>query len=43
VLGVWLLQLLLSPLYLKVFRIGPVEWVWRSVARWRLLPILKKA
>jgi uncharacterized protein len=41
VLGVWLLQLLLSPLYLKVFRIGPVEWVWRSLSQRRFLPILK--
>jgi uncharacterized protein len=43
VLGVWLLQLLLSPLYLKVFRIGPVEWVWRSLSQWRLQPILRRA
>jgi uncharacterized protein len=42
VLGVWLLQLLVSPLYLKVFRIGPVEWVWRSLSRRRLLPLLAK-
>jgi uncharacterized protein len=43
VLGVWLLQLLLSPLYLKVFRIGPVEWLWRSLAHGRLQPVLQKA
>jgi uncharacterized protein len=42
VLGVWLLQLLVSPLYLKVFRIGPVEWVWRSLSRRRLLPLMAK-
>jgi hypothetical protein len=43
VLGVWLLQLLLSPLYVKDFQIGPVEWLWRSAARWQLVPILKRA
>ncbi len=43
VLGVWLVQLLVSPLYLKVFRIGPVEWLWRSLALRRRLPILKGA
>jgi uncharacterized protein len=43
VLGVWLLQLLVSPLYLEAFRIGPVEWLWRSLALRRRLPILKGA
>jgi uncharacterized protein len=40
---VWLLQLLVSPLYLEAFRIGPVEWLWRSLALRRRLPILKGA
>jgi uncharacterized protein len=43
VLGVALLQLVLSPLYLKVFRIGPVEWVWRSLAHWQRQPLWQKA
>src|SRR5262249_6563052 len=42
VLGVWLLQLLLSPLYLRYFRIGPVEWVWRSLALRRRLPVVRE-
>jgi uncharacterized protein len=39
VLGVWVVQLLLSPLYLRFFTIGPVEWVWRSLSQRRLLPM----
>jgi uncharacterized protein len=35
VLGIWLLQLILSPLWLKRFRFGPVEWVWRSLTYWK--------
>ncbi|MCG8403711.1 MAG: DUF418 domain-containing protein [Phycisphaerales bacterium] len=31
VLGVWVLQLILSPLWLRRFRIGPAEWLWRSL------------
>jgi uncharacterized protein len=42
VLGAWLLQLLLSPLYLRYFRIGPVEWVWRSLSQRRMLPLRRR-
>ena len=31
VAGVWALQLLASPLWLRRFRFGPAEWVWRSL------------
>lgn len=31
VLSVWVFQLLMSPLWLKNFRYGPVEWLWRSL------------
>ena len=41
VLGVWIVQLIVSPLYLCVFSIGPVEWVWRSLSQGRLLPLRK--
>ncbi len=30
VLGVWLFQLLFSPWWLRRFRYGPAEWLWRS-------------
>ncbi len=31
VLGIWIFQLLLSPLWLRHFRFGPMEWLWRSL------------
>jgi uncharacterized protein len=31
VAAIWLLQLIASPLWLRYFRFGPVEWVWRSL------------
>jgi uncharacterized protein len=36
VVGVWLLMLVLSPLWLRYFRFGPAEWLWRSLSygRW---------
>lgn len=35
VLGVWALQLLLSPVWLQHFRYGPLEWVWRGLTYWK--------
>ena len=29
--GVWTVQLIASPLWLRGFRFGPVEWLWRSL------------
>ncbi|GAA0746448.1 MULTISPECIES: DUF418 domain-containing protein [Sphingomonas] len=39
VLGVWALLLLWSQPWLSVFRYGPLEWLWRSLARGSLQPI----
>jgi uncharacterized protein len=32
VLGVWVLQLIWSPLWLSRFQMGPLEWVWRRLS-----------
>lgn len=32
-------QLWLSPLWLKNYRFGPVEWLWRSLTYWRRQPM----
>jgi len=36
VLGIWALQLWLSTIWLRHFRFGPLEWLWRSLTYWRL-------
>ncbi len=38
VLAIWVLQLLVSPLWLRYFLFGPLEWVWRSLTYWRFQP-----
>ena len=38
VVAVWVLQLALSPLWLKRFRFGPLEWLWRSLAYFKVQP-----
>ncbi len=39
VLVVWALQLWWSPLWLKHFRFGPLEWCWRSLTYWKRQPL----
>jgi len=31
VVGIWLFQLVASPLWLRYYRFGPAEWLWRSL------------
>jgi len=39
VLAAWILQLIISKIWLRHFRFGPMEWVWRSVTYWRRQPM----
>jgi uncharacterized protein len=39
VLLVWCIQLVWSRLWLATFRMGPAEWVWRSLTYWRAQPL----
>ncbi|MEE9442487.1 MAG: DUF418 domain-containing protein [candidate division Zixibacteria bacterium] len=39
VLGMWIIQLLYSPLWLRHFRFGPAEWLWRSLTYWKKQPM----
>ncbi len=31
VFGIWIFQLIVSPIWLKYYRFGPLEWAWRSL------------
>ena len=37
--SVWMLLLIVSPIWLRYFRFGPMEWVWRSLTYWRRQPM----
>ena len=41
VVVVWIIQLIVSPIWLAMFRFGPFEWLWRSLSYGKLQPILK--
>ena len=39
VAAIWVVQLIWSPLWLRRFRFGPAEWLWRSLTYWKLQPM----
>lgn len=39
VVVIWIAQMVLSPIWLSKFRYGPFEWLWRSLAYWKLQPM----
>ncbi|MGF1549756.1 MAG: DUF418 domain-containing protein [Sphingomonadaceae bacterium] len=41
VVAMWALMLIWSKPWLERWRYGPFEWLWRSLARWRIEPLRK--
>lgn len=41
VAAVWIFQLIFSAIWLRYFRFGPFEWLWRSLTYWKKQPMLK--
>jgi uncharacterized protein len=39
---VWAINLIVSPIWLRTFQFGPVEWLWRSLTYVKLQPMLKR-
>ncbi len=39
VLAIWILNLVWSPIWLRYFRFGPLEWCWRSLTYWQRQPM----
>ena len=38
-LAIWIFQLVVSPVWLRHFRFGPAEWLWRSLTYFRRQPM----
>ena len=41
-IGVWVVILIISPIWLRHFRFGPAEWVWRTLTYMKVQPMRKK-
>jgi uncharacterized protein len=39
VVVIWIAQVIWSPLWLRRFRFGPAEWLWRSLTYWQKQPM----
>ncbi len=43
VAAIFLFQIIVSPIWLRHFRFGPFEWLWRSLTYWRFQPMRRLA
>ena len=41
--AIWIFNLVASSIWLKYFRFGPMEWVWRSLTYWKRQPMVQRA
>lgn len=41
-LGVWIFLIAWSNYWVKYYRFGPFEWLWRSLTYWKIQPIKRK-
>src|SRR5262249_34826683 len=39
VAAIWVVQMIVSPLWLRYYRFGPLEWCWRSLTYWKRQPM----
>lgn len=42
VISIWIFQLIASPIWLKYFRFGPLEWMWRSLTYKQIQPFKRQ-
>jgi uncharacterized protein len=40
--GVWLFQIIFSVVWMKLFSMGPLEWIWKSLTYWKIQSISKE-
>ena len=43
VVTIWMVQLIISPIWLQHFRYGPAEWLWRTLTYGRAQPMNQEA
>lgn len=40
--AIWAVQLAIAPLWVQRFEYGPMEWLWRSLTYWRMMPMRRQ-
>jgi uncharacterized protein len=41
VAGVWVFQIIFSNIWMRLYTMGPLEWIWRSLTYWKIQSIKK--
>lgn len=41
--SIWVVQMILSPIWLRHYQFGPAEWAWRSLTYWKKQPMKRAA
>jgi len=42
VVAIWMVQVIVSPIWLRSFRFGPAEWLWRTLTYGRVQPMRRE-
>ncbi|RAS91788.1 hypothetical protein A3863_04735 [Priestia endophytica] len=42
-LAIYVIQIVFSLIWLRLFRMGPLEWIWRIITYWKISPFLIKS
>ncbi|MCK4226686.1 DUF418 domain-containing protein [candidate division WOR-3 bacterium] len=42
VFGIWVFQIIVSPIWLRYFRFGPAEWLWRTLSYQKIQPMVNR-
>ena len=40
--AIWVVQIIYSHIWLRYFRFGPLEWLWRSLTYWKKQPFIRE-
>ena len=41
-IAIYVIQIIFSVIWMKIFKMGPLEWVWRVITYWTVTPLKNK-
>lgn len=40
-IAIYAIQIVFSVVWMKIFKMGPLEWIWRVITYWTVTPLKK--
>ncbi len=40
-IAIYAIQIVFSVIWMKIFKMGPLEWIWRVITYWTVTPLKK--